>query len=103
MSLAEAFEEVVASCDGTDELKNILDALGCPVPEDEDGPDTAFIRNEIKVAAGLLLVAAKVADPSYDAKKALQEGLTKICRGKPLDGVSEAIMDAEVDSNLDLL
>ena len=103
MTISEAFDEVLASCEGREELKNILGALGCSVPEDENGPDTAFIQTEIKVIAGVLLVDNKVAVPSFDAKKTLHEGLAKICAGKPLEGVSEAAMDADVDSNLDLL
>ena len=94
---------MLASGEGREELKNILGALGCSVPEDEYGPDTAFIQNEIKVIAGVLLVDSKVAAPSFDAKKTLHEGLAKICAGKPLDGVSDAVMDAEVNDNLDLL
>lgn len=103
MTVSEAFDEVLASSEGREELKNILGALGCSVPEDEYGPDTAFIRNEIKVIAGVLLVDSKVAAPSFDAKKTLHDGLAKICAGKPLDGVSDAVMDAEVNDNLDLL
>ena len=104
MTISEAFDEVLASSgEGSEEVKNILCALGCSVPEDEYGPDTAFIQNEIKVIAGILLVDSKVAVPSFDAKKTLHEGLAKIFAGKPLDGVSDAAMDAEVNDNLDLL
>jgi hypothetical protein len=104
MTISEAFDEVLASSgEGSEEVKNILGALGCSVPEDEYGPDTAFIQNEIKVIAGVLLVESKVAAPSFDAKKTLHEGLAKICAGKPLEGVSDAVMDAEVTDNLDLL
>lgn len=94
---------MLASSEGREELKNILGALGCSVPEDENGPDAAFIQDEIKVIAGILLVDSKVAAPSFDAKKTLHDGLAKICAGKPLDGVSDAVMDAEVNDNLDLL
>lgn len=102
MTISEAFDEVLASCEETDELKNIMDALGVALPEDEYGPDTSLMQPEIKVIAGILLVDNKSGDPSHDAKKTLKDALAKICDGKPVEGVSETAMDGEVESNLDL-
>lgn len=103
MSISEAFDEVVASCEDQEALSNILRTMGCNVPDADGELDTAFIQPELKVIAGILLVDNKSAEASFDAKKTLREGLTRICLGKPVEGVSEAAMDRALDSNLDLL
>lgn len=103
MTIAEAFDEVLSKVENDSGLANLLNALGCSVPVDENGPDTAFIQPEIKVIVGMLLVDNQAADLSPEAKRALKDGLAKLCSGKAVEGISDSALDADIDNNLDLM
>lgn len=102
MSISEAFDEVVAECDPS-AVRNIMSVLGIMLPEDDGKPDYTLVMNEIKALVGVLMCQDKEIDVSYEARKELMTGLGRIKMGKPADGVADRIMDADIDSNLDLI
>lgn len=103
MTVTEAFDEVRNACDDEAALAGIMNGIGHPLPLVDGVPETAFIPPEIKVAVGMLLIDSKSPDVTYEAKKALSDGLARMCQGKPAEGEAEASMEKALTDNIDLI
>lgn len=99
MSISEAFDEVVAGCDEPSAIGNMLGALGVTVTDGEYG----LVSAELKAIVGSLLHYNKKTEISADARRELLTGLGRVMMGKPAEGIADAVLDADISGNLDLI
>lgn len=99
MELSEAYDELVESAASAGkklELQRLREQL-------TPATDPTLIPPEIKAIIGYVITSDGTVEVSSDAVKAFSTGLGRIYLGKPADGVADKALDAELDSNIDLI
>ena len=99
MELSEAYDELVETAESTGkklEFQRLKELFTMAT-------DPMLIPPEVKAIIGYVITSDGTVEVSADAVKAFRSGLGRIYLGKPADGVADKVLDAEVDSNLDLI
>lgn len=85
-------------------INALFSSLGCSTNVEDPAFDESIVQPELAVFVLSTLISAEPElGLSAETRKYVADASRRMLSGKPVDGVSDSTMEADIDGNLDLL